>query len=106
MKLNLAFFHIRNIIETSVYKSLDNGLWVANYILGILLVVKIRCWIKKQCREGRSPAVRNSHRAPRLPSTKLVKVLKNHGHELIDAALLNGADAAGRPSCSAHKNEA
>lgn len=64
-------------------------------------------WIKKQCGEAPIPDGEKF-----APDTRIAVFeagtgyLENHRHELVDAALLNRADAAGRPPCSAHNSEA
>ena len=64
-------------------------------------------WIKKQCGEGPIPGGEKFAQDTRIAVFAAgTGYLENHINELVDAALLNGADAAGRPPCSAHKNEA
>ena len=64
-------------------------------------------WIKTQCGEGPIPNGGKFAQDTRIAVFGAgTGYLENHRHELVDAALLNGADAAGFPPCSAHNSEA
>ena len=64
-------------------------------------------WIRKQCGEGPIPNGGKFAQYTRIAVFAAgTGYLENRRHELVDAPLLNGADAAGRPHCSAHNSEA
>ena len=64
-------------------------------------------WIKKHCGEGPIPDGEKFAQDTKIGVFAAgTGYLKKHRHELVDPALLNGADAAGRPPYSARNSEA